>query len=441
MTDNIVTLRLVANADGVVTGVRLASGEVGKLGPVGQQAGAQASAGLDKVRASAGSVEAQLARAKTQFVAFLGAAQVAMVLRGMVGMSDEISNINGRLKLATRSEAELATAKAAVFAISQRTNTELASTASLYARLAQSAKDYGISQQRQLALTETINKTFAVSGATAEAQKNTITQFTQSLAGGVLRAEEFNSVIENSPRLAQALADGMGISMGKLRAEVNAGQVSVERLLAALESQADVVAREFAQMPITVERAWTNLRNAVTQTIGDLSAELGAGSLLANGIEFVAEHLGMIGNAVALLAAAVVGRLVSATAAYLVQQATQILQARAQAQAELAAARAAEVHAAARVALGRAGMLAGGQLVAAENALATAQARTAAATQAASLALTAKAGAMRVLNGVMAAFGGPVGVAVTALALFVSWLVKSRNESKQLTEELNSGLK
>ncbi len=439
MTDATVTLRLTANADGVVTGVRLASGEVANLGTAGQQAGNQAAMGFSRARAGVQSISQQLAAAKAQMLAFIGGAQALSVLRGMGRMSDEIANINGSLRLATRSNREFAVAQAEVFAISQRTSTALSSTAILYTRLAQSTKEYGLSQQRQLALVETINKTFAVSGAAAEEQKNAVVQFTQSLAGGILRAEEFNSVVEASPRLAQALADGMGIGMGELRRQVNEGQVSVERMVAALESQSAAVQREFEAMPLTIDRAWTQLVNAVTQGIGGLSQTLGAGGSLAEGIAFAAQHIGVLGNAIGVLAAAVAGRLVAAAGAYLVRQAAMIVGARAQAQAELAAARAAEGHAAARVQMGRAGMLASGQMAAAEASLAAAQLRTAAATQAASVALTAKAAAMRALNGVMAAFGGPVGLAVTALAVFVGWLVNSREEARRTAQEIREG--
>lgn len=409
MTDQIVTLRLTANADGVVTGVKLASGEVEKLGAAGQQAGTRAAAGMDRLRSSTASVEEQLASAKRQFLSFIGAATVTQVLRGLVAMSDEIANINGKLKLATRGETELATARAAVFAISQRTNTELASTAALYSRLAQSAKDYGISQQRQLALVETINKTFAISGATAEAQKNAITQFTQSLAGGVLRAEEFNSVIENSPRLAQALADGMGMSMGQLRKAVNEGQISVQRMLAALENQSAAVAQEFSQMPLTVERAWTNLRNAVTQTVGDISAQLGAGSALASGIAFVAEHVAMLGTA--LVAVAKIG---AVGAVFYVGGLLQR----------------GFVAIATAIALTRA------PLAAFEAGLAA----NAVAAQGMTLRMAAAAIGARGLAAALALIqANPVALAITAVTLLATWLVHTQAEAKATAEALRTG--
>lgn len=409
MTDQIVTLRLTANADGVVTGVKLASGEVEKLGAAGQQAGTRAAAGMDRLRSSTASVEEQLASAKRQFLSFIGAATVTQVLRGLVAMSDEIANINGKLKLATRGETELATARAAVFAISQRTNTELASTAALYSRLAQSAKDYGISQQRQLALVETINKTFAISGATAEAQKNAITQFTQSLAGGVLRAEEFNSVIENSPRLAQALADGMGMSMGQLHKAVNEGQISVQRMLAALENQSAAVAQEFSQMPLTVERAWTNLRNAVTQTVGDISAQLGAGSALASGIAFVAEHVAMLGTA--LVAVAKIG---AVGAVFYVGGLLQR----------------GFVAIATAIALTRA------PLAAFEAGLAA----NAVAAQGMTLRMAAAAIGARGLAAALALIqANPVALAITAVTLLATWLVHTQAEAKATAEALRTG--
>lgn len=373
--------------------------------------------------------------ARTAVAGVVGAQAVASVVK----LSDEYANISGRLKLATDGHKAFTQAQSEVFNISQRTSTALESTATLYARLAQSTAEYGISQQRQLALTESINRTFTISGASAVAASNTITQFTQALAGGVLRAEEFNSVIENSPRLAQALADGLGVGMGELRKMVNDGQVSIDKIVGALENQSATIQAEFNQMPLTVERAMVQLRNSVTRYIGEASQELGAGSGLAEGVAFLAQNMEAVGQAANVLAVAFGGKLVAnilqATAAKIASAAAS----RELARQELVAARAAEVQAAGQLSMARAGMSAAGGVAAAEQALAAAQLRTAAAAQGASVALTAKAAAMRGLNVAMSAFGGPVGLAITALSLFVLWLRNSDREAKELSKTVTAG--
>ena len=445
MADPTVTLRLSADNSRLVPVVRVSRDEVAALGKAATETGTAAGRGASGV-ARLGDASQQAGRSTAALTAVLNQARsaaaglgAALAVRELVAMSDQYANITGRLKLATSSQQEFATAQAQVYAIAQRTSSSLESTATLYARLAQSTAEYGLSQQRQLALTETINRTFTISGASAEAAANTITQFNQSLAGGVLRAEEFNSVVENSPRLAKAMADGMGKSMGELRAAVNNGQVSVDKLVAALESQAGVIQREYEQMPLTVERAMVQMRNAITQLVGDASQQFGAGGALAEGISLLARNLGGLNQAVLVVAVAYGSKLAAGLMTATAEKAKAIIQTQALAKEELVAARAAEAQAAGRLALARAGIGAAGQLAAAEAAYAAAQARTATATAAASVGARALTAAQTALNAAMSAFGGPVGLAITALTLFVMWAANSRKEADQLAKTVTAG--
>lgn len=440
-----VTLRLTADNSKLVPAVRASRTEVAALGKAATDAGQAGQRGgqgvaafgnaSDQATRKVAAMSSALNAAKTAVAGYLGAAAV----RALVSYSDEYANITGRLKLATSGQQAFAAAQSEVFAISQRTSTSLESTATLYARLAQSTAEYGISQQRQLALTETINRTFTVSGASAVAASNTITQFTQALAGGVLRAEEFNSVIENSPRLAKALADGLGVGMGELRKMVNDGGVSVDKLVKALESQSAVIEAEFNAMPLTVERSLVQLQNSITKFVGEASQQFGAGNAIAEGTAFLARNLGALDQAIGVVAIAFGGRLLANLTQATAAKIASAMASRQLAQQELLAARAAEVQAAGQLALARAGVTSAGSLVAAEQALASAQVRTAAAAEAASVALTAKAVAMRALNTAMAAFGGPVGLAITALTLFVMWVSNSRQKADELSQAVSAG--
>ncbi|UYC12291.1 tape measure protein [Xanthomonas sp. CFBP 8445] len=445
MSNPTVTLRLTADNSKLLPPVRVSRTEIEGFGKAAVQAGRDAERGGQGV-AAFGAASDQAGRKVAALNAVLNAGKTAVAsyvgiqgARALVALSDEYANISGRLKLATSGQQAFATAQAQVFAISQRTSSTLESTATLYARLAQSTAEYGVSQQRQLSLTETINRSFTISGASAVAASNTITQFSQALAGGVLRAEEFNSVVENSPRLAKALADGLGVGMGQLRKMVNDGQVSVDKLVKALESQSAVIKTEFESMPLTVERAMVQLRNSILQFVGEGSRELGAGSALAQGVAFLARNLESLDQVVSIVAVAFGSRLTANLIKATAEKITAAAATRQLAQVELAAARAAEVQAEGRVALARAGIGAAGGLSAAEAGLAAAQVRTAAATQAASVALSAKAAAMRGVNAAMAAFGGPVGIAITALTLFVMWVANSRAKAEELSKAVTAG--
>lgn len=297
MSTQTVTLRLVAENGQLIGGLRASRDELGRLGGAAVSSGRQAEQGMAAARRGVQSISQQLARAKAEVVGFFGAFVGLQGARALASTADGYANITAQLRLATRSQSEFSTAQAETFAISQRTSTALDSTANLYARITRSTSELGIEQGRILALTETINQTFAVSGTSAVNQANAITQLTQAFAGGVLRAEEFNSVIENSPRLAQAMADGMGIGMGELRRQVNDGAVDVQRLIGALESQAQTVAEEFSQMPLTIERAWVRIGNAVTRYLGEADQARGVSAGLAQSLAAVASHFAALADA------------------------------------------------------------------------------------------------------------------------------------------------
>ncbi len=320
MTDQTVTLRITADAKGVVTGVAVAKRELDGIGAESERSGRRASAALVETEKSALSVGNVLANVRRQVIGFFGAFASIQGVRTLAHLADQYSNIRGQLQLVTRSQAELARAESEVFAISQRTSTALASTAELYARLTRSTGEYGISQDRNLRLSETINRTFIVSATAAASQANAVTQLTQAFAGGVLRAEEFNSIIENSPRLAQALADGMGVGVGKLRQLVNDGKVGVKEMVDALENQAAVVEQEFNRMPLTIERAWTRIGNAVLQYVGQGDQASGTSRDIAEAMAWVAENIDrVIRTAVTLakvLATVYGAKLLYAAAAY-----------------------------------------------------------------------------------------------------------------------------
>ena len=320
MADQTVTLRITANADGVITGVAVAKKELSGIGDAAESSGKRAEAGMASARRGVISISEQLKNAKQQLVGFFAGFATVQGIRQLAEIADKASNIRAQLQLATNGSAEFARAQSEVYAISQRTSTAMASTAELYARLARSTAEYNVSQQRNLALTETINKTFVVSGTAAQAQANAVTQLTQAFAGGVLRAEEFNSIIENSPRLAQALADGMGIGIGKLRQYVNDGKVSVAEMITALESQSAKIDEEFSRMPLTIERAWTQIGNAVLKYVGDADQATGASRDIAEALSWVADNIAEIIDAAwalgKALAALYTARLLSQAALY-----------------------------------------------------------------------------------------------------------------------------
>ena len=178
-----------------------------------------------------------------------------------------------------------------LFDISLKTNQSLEATSSIYQRFAQNAQALGINQARVASLTETVSKAVAISGASAASAQAALMQFGQSLASGVFRGQEFNSVMEQTPGLAQAIAKGLGVSVGELRNMANAGKLTTDVIIPALERVKGSVDEQFNTRVVTISMAFENLRTSTTKWIGELDQATGASQGFATVISGMADHL------------------------------------------------------------------------------------------------------------------------------------------------------
>ncbi len=195
--------------------------------------------------------------------------------------ADQFTNVNNRLRLVTDGTAELATVQREIIDLANRTRSPLEDTASLYQRSARAAGELGLSQRDLLGITESVNQATQISGSSTAEASGAVRQFTQAIAGGILRAEEFNSIIEGTPRLAQAIEEGLGLASGALRGQVIAGAVSASDVLRSLRDQAGELDEEFARIAPTIGAAFTVANNSATVFVGRLNEVTGASSALA----------------------------------------------------------------------------------------------------------------------------------------------------------------
>jgi tape measure domain-containing protein len=221
-----------------------------------------------------------------------------------VELADRAAQLAARLKLATRDQQEFTAAQAGLARIAQETRTGLESLVALYAKTQASIRALGGSQKDSLDLTRALSEAFQVSGASSSESAAGMQQLSQALASGVLRGDEFNSVMENAPRVAQALADGLNVPIGQLRKMAEAGQLTADTVVQALLSQKDRLAAEYAQLPVTVSGAFVQLENAALQYAGSLNESFGVTQKFAGAIQTIAGNLPEITQAVGLLAAA-----------------------------------------------------------------------------------------------------------------------------------------
>lgn len=232
----------------------------------------------------------QTAKSSALFARFASVTASALSIHQVINYADSWTELQNRLKLVTESSVELNKATQAVYGIAQKTYQSLDATAQVYQRFADNADRLGLSQQKVAELTETVSKAVAISGASATAAQAALTQFGQALASGQLRGEELNSVMEQTPALAKAIADGMGVSVGELRKKAQDGEMTIEKVIQALERAADSVDKKFATSVTTVSQGFTNLQSAITKFIGEANQSTGATQLLTTGLSALSNH-------------------------------------------------------------------------------------------------------------------------------------------------------
>lgn len=222
------------------------------------------------------------------------------VTKSAINQADTWNLLEGRLRLVTDSSQQLASVQADLFDIAQESRTGYEQNADLYARVARATQDLNKSQYENLDVTEAISKSFIVSGAASESAKAAVIQLGQGFASGTLRGEELNSVLEQAPRLAEAIADGMGVSVGKLKEMGADGKLTAEKVYEAIRTQKDAIEKEFDQMPKTVAQSLVVLQNQIGLTIYEFDQMNGVTSSIASSITDITsllnEHGGEIGT-------------------------------------------------------------------------------------------------------------------------------------------------
>ncbi|MCO7643272.1 tape measure protein [Pseudomonas sp. S 311-6] len=217
----------------------------------------------------------------------LSGAFLVKTAQDIIRTADAWTELQNRLRLVTKSQNELNKATEAVFRIAQTTSSEIGAVAQVYQRFAQNAKALGISLEDAAKLTETVSKAVAISGASAASADAALTQFGQALASGTLRGEELNSILEQTPGLANAIAEGIGVTVGELRQLGADGKITTDVLIKGLNNVADSVDTKFQTRVKTAGQAWTELQNSVMRYIGEANTAAGITTSLADAISSV----------------------------------------------------------------------------------------------------------------------------------------------------------
>lgn len=344
----------------------------------------------------------------------IAAMAAAFATSQIIKAADAYSMMNARVSRFTDSAESATAVMRSLTNYANAAGAEVGSAVAVFTSLSGALQDVGTSQSDILRLTETLNKLGVIGGSSSEEVSNALRQFSQSMAGGIVRAEEFNSIIENTPEIARAIAAGMSVSMGQLRTAMLNGQLTSEAVLNSLMSQTETVDAQFAKMPRTVSAAMQTMENEFAGFVGVLNNSSGATSTLASGIDALSgalvtakDHTSEIITVAEALAAVYASRLVGSMVA---------------SKAAMTAFTAAMT------------LFNGASAVATVRTDSLGMSYTTMATRA-----TVGATAIRGLNGAMAMLGGPAGVVMLAVSAIYMW-TSAAEEARQKAIDYADGV-
>lgn len=207
---------------------------------------------------------ASISRALNFMVAIQALRQMANLMSGLIKSGDDYIQTMARLKTIEDGSKTGQELQDSIMAAAQRSRTGFGIMADSVAKLRLQAGEAFKSNDEAIAFAEQLNKLYKIGGASLEQQKAGTLQITQALASGVLRGDEFNSMMENAPLVAQKLARHLGVSVGQLRAMAKDGQLTGDTLKNALLGSAVETNAEFAKMPMTFADMMTQVGNVAS---------------------------------------------------------------------------------------------------------------------------------------------------------------------------------
>lgn len=206
-------------------------------------------------------------------------------IRKVLSLSDQLASTTAQLDMMNDGLQTTAELQDMIYQSAQRSRGLYTDTAAFVAKLGTLAGSAFDSNQEIIAFAEQINKQMSLSGTTTQEAQAAMLQLTQGLSSGVLRGEELNSVLEQTPMIAQSIAKYMGVTTGEMRELASEGKVTAEVVKNAMFAAAEETNAKFAEMPVTWAQLWTQAQNILLKTFQPVLNVVGQ---LAG---FISEHM------------------------------------------------------------------------------------------------------------------------------------------------------
>ncbi|MDF7702145.1 tape measure protein [Enterobacter hormaechei] len=234
---------------------------------------------LEKMNSGVSKAASKFDELKTSISRVAGAIAASIVVewgKAFLVAADNMSQLNARIERLTGSASVASQTMQSLMNISSTTGGSLQDTAKLWETLSTALRSTGATNGQILQLTDTLQKIGRIGGTSAEEMANALRQFGQSISSGVVRAEEFNSILEQMPELARQMAAGLGIGIGELRQLMLDGKLSAQDALNAIQKQTSIVNAEFAKLPRTLSQANAALTNSFLSMVDSINQTTGA---------------------------------------------------------------------------------------------------------------------------------------------------------------------
>lgn len=167
-------------------------------------------------------------------------------------------------------------------------------TVQSYTRFRIATKDLGVSHEQLIPIQRTVQQLVALSTSSTQSASAAMYQFSQALASGRLQGDEFRSVMENAPRLAEAIANGMGKPISALRNMSQQGELTADKIIAALQKMRTTVDKEFANLALGPSQQFQRLRNNFEQAIGIIAQKSGTMATVAELFRIMADSVNVL---------------------------------------------------------------------------------------------------------------------------------------------------
>lgn len=195
-------------------------------------------------------------------------------LSGLVNLSDTITQTDARLSMMNDGLQTTAELNDMIYASAQRSRGSYLATADAVAKLGLMAGDAFSSNQETIAFMEQVNKQFKIAGTSAAGIDAAMLQLTQAMGSGVLRGEEYNSILEQAPNIIQAIAEYMDVPKGQLKEMAADGKITADIVKAAMFACADETNAKFESMPKTWSDIWTSMKNRAIKALDPVLAKI-----------------------------------------------------------------------------------------------------------------------------------------------------------------------